>query len=141
MASRSKHLEHLAEIPLFSALSKRDLQTIAKASNEITRKAGSVLVDQGDAGREAFVIIEGTATVKRNGRKVGVLGPGAAIGELALLDHGPRTATVTADTDLTALVLSAREFGGVIEQVPGLAHKLLIELAKRVRDLDRQIYG
>lgn len=141
MASRNKHLEHLAEIPLFSALSKRDLQTIAKASNEITRKAGSILVDQGDAGREAFVIIEGTATVKRNGRKVGVLGPGATIGELALLDHGPRTATVTADTDMTALVLSAREFGGVIEQVPGLAHKLLVELAKRVRDLDRQIYG
>ncbi len=141
MASRSKHLEHLAEIPLFSALSKRDLQTIAKASNEITREAGTVLVDQGDAGREAFVIIEGTATVKRNGRKVGVLGPGSSIGEMSLLDHGPRTATVTADTDMTVLVLSAREFGGVIEEVPGLAHKLLIELAKRVRDLDRQIYG
>ncbi len=141
MASRSKHLEHLAEIPLFSALSKRDLQTIAKASNEITREAGAVLVDQGDAGREAFVIIEGTATVKRNGRKVGVLGPGSSIGEMSLLDHGPRTATVTADTPMTVLVLSAREFGGVIEEVPGLAHKLLIELAKRVRELDRQIYG
>ena len=141
MASRSKHLEHLAEIPLFSALSKRDLQTIAKASNEITCEAGAVLVDQGDAGREAFVIIEGSATVKRNGRKVGVLGPGSSVGEMSLLDHGPRTATVTADTPMTVLVLSAREFGGVIEEVPGLAHKLLIELAKRVRELDRQIYG
>ena len=100
-----------------------------------------MLVDQGDAGREAFVIIEGTATVKRNGRKVGTLGPGDAIGELALLDHGPRTATVTADTDMTVLVLSAREFSGVIEEVPGLAHKLLVELAARVRELDRQIYG
>ncbi|CAN5524578.1 N/A [soil metagenome] len=141
MAPRSKHLEHLGEIPLFSALSKRDLQRIAKASNEITREAGAQLVDQGDAGREAFVIIEGTATVKRNNRKVGTLGPGDAIGELSLLDHGPRTATVTADTPMTLLVLSAREFSGVIEEVPGLAHKLMIELAKRVRDLDRQIYG
>lgn len=141
MASRTKHLEHLAEIPLFSALSKRDLGRIAKASNEITVDAGHVLVDQGDAGREAFVIIDGTATVKRNGRKVGALGPGDAIGELALLDHGPRTATVTADSELTALVLSAREFTGVIEEVPGLAHKLLGQLAQRVRDLDRQIYG
>ncbi len=141
MAPRTKHLEHLAEITLFSALSKRDLQRIAKASNEITRPAGSVLADQGDAGREAFFIIEGSATVKRNGRKVATLGPGAAIGELSLLDHGPRTATVTADTEITLLVLSAREFSGVIEEVPGLAHKLLNQLAARVRELDRQIYG
>ena len=119
----------------------RDLGRIAKASNEITVEAGHVLVDQGDAGREAFVVIEGTATVKRNGRKVGTLKPGDAIGELALLDHGPRTATVTADTDLTALVLSAREFAGIIEDVPGLAQKLLAQLAARVRELDRQIYG
>jgi len=141
MASRTKHLEHLAEIPLFSALSKRDLGRIAKASNEITVAPGHVLVDQGDAGREAFVVIDGTATVKRNGRKVGTLSPGDAIGELALLDHGPRTATVTADTELTALVLSAREFAGVVEDVPGLAQKLLAQLAARVRELDRQIYG
>lgn len=141
MASRTKHLEHLAEIPLFSALSKRDLGRIAKASNEINVDAGHVLVDQGDAGREAFVIVEGTAVVHRNGRKVGELGPGDAIGELALLDHGPRTATVTASTPLTALVLSAREFAGVIEEVPGLALKLLAQLAGRVRELDRQIYG
>lgn len=141
MATRSKHLEHLAEISLFSALSKRDLQRIAKASNEITRDAGTVLVDQGDAGREAFVVIEGSATVKRNNRKVGTLGPGDAIGELSLLDHGPRTATVTADTPITLLVLSAREFSGVLEEVPGLAHKLLNQLAARVRELDRQIYG
>lgn len=141
MATRTKHLEHLAEISLFSALSKRDLQRIAKASNEITREAGTQLADQGDAGREAFVIIEGTASVKRNGRKVATLGPGDAIGELSLLDHGPRTATVTADTPITVLVLSTREFSGVLDEVPGLAHKLLNQLAARVRELDRQIYG
>ena len=141
MSSHNKHLEHLAEIPLFTALNKRDLQRIAKASNEVRRPAGSVLVDQGDAGREAFVIMEGTATVKRNGRKVGTLGVGDSVGELSLLDHGPRTATVTADTDITVLVLSAREFAGVLEEVPGLAQKMLGQLAGRVRDLDRQIYG
>jgi CRP-like cAMP-binding protein len=141
MASRTKHLEHLAEIPMFSALSKRDLGRIAKASNEITVEPGHVLVDQGDAGREAFVIVEGTASVKRNGRKLNTLGPGDPIGELSLLDHGPRTATVTADTELTALVLTAREFAGVLEEVPGLAQKLMGHLAGRVRELDRQIYG
>jgi len=141
MATRSKHLESLAAIPLFSSLSKKDLQKIAKATNEVTRPSGTVLVDQGDLGREAFFIVEGTATVKRNGRKVSTLGPGDAIGELSLLDHGPRTATVTADTDVVVLVLSSREFSGIIEEVPSVAHKLLGQLSARVRELDRQIYG
>jgi CRP/FNR family cyclic AMP-dependent transcriptional regulator len=141
MAARTNHLQHLAEIPLFSALSKKDLARIAKASNEITVEPGHVLVDQGDAGRDAYVIVSGTATVKRNGRKVATLKPGDSVGELALLDHGPRTASVVADTPVTALVLTAREFSGVLEEVPGLAQKLLAQLANRVRELDRQIYG
>jgi CRP-like cAMP-binding protein len=141
MSLRTKHLDHLAEIPMFSALNKRDLQRVAKATNELSVDTGTVLIDQGDMGREAFVVLEGTATEKRNGRKVGTLGPGDAVGELSLLDHGPRTATVTADTPMSVLVLSAREFSGVIEEVPGLAQKLLGQLAARVRELDRQVYG
>ena len=141
MAMRTKHLDHLADIPLFSALSKKDLQRVAKATNELHLDAGTNLAEQGDMGREAIVVVEGVATVKRNGRKVGTLGPGEAIGELSLLDHGPRTATVTAHSDMTVLVLSAREFAGVLEEVPGLAQKLLGQLAGRVRALDRQVYG
>ena len=136
-----KHLEHLAEIPLFSALSKRDLGRIAKASNEVTVAPGHVLVDQGDAGREAFVIVDGTATVKRNGRKVATLGPGAVVGELSLLDHGPRTATAVCATDCTLLVIDQRRFLGVIDSVPAISHKLLSSLAARIRDLDRQYFG
>ena len=141
MAPRSKHLKHLAEIPMFSSLSQRDLGRIAKASTEVTVPAGTLLVDQGDAGRDAYLLLEGTATVKRNGRKVSTLHPGDSIGELALLDHGPRTASVTADTEVTALVLTPRELSGLLDEVPGLAHKLLAQLATRVRELDRQIYG
>lgn len=141
MAPSTKHLEHLTEIPLFSSLSKKDLGRIAKASNEVTLPAGSVLVDQGDAGRDAYVIIEGTATVKRNGRKVATLSAGESVGEMALLDHGPRTATVTADTEVTALVLTPRELQSVLDEVPELSQKLLASLAGRVRELDRQIYG
>lgn len=126
---------------MFSSLSKKDLERIAKASSEVTIEAGRMMVDQGDAGREAFVILDGTATVKRNNRKVGTLGPGDAIGELALLDHGPRTATVTADTEITALVLSAREFGGIMEEVPAIAQKVMAQLAGRIRELDRQLFG
>jgi len=141
MASSTKHTQHLTEIPLFSSLSKKDVGRIAKASNEVTLPAGSVIVDQGDAGRDAYVILEGTATVKRNGRKVATLSTGDSVGELALLDHGPRTATVTADSEVTALVLTPRELQSVLDEVPELSRKLLASLAGRVRELDRQIYG
>ena len=119
----------------------KELEKIARASNEITVEAGRVLTDQGDAGREAFVVVAGEATVKRNERKIATLGPGDAIGELSLLDHGPRTATVEAATPMTLLVLSAREFTGVVDQVPGLAHKLMASLASRIRELDSQVFA
>ena len=141
MASKWDYLDHLARVPLFSACSKKDLQTIAKATDEISIKEGTALVDQGQAGREAFIVMDGTATVRRNGKKVTTLGPGAVIGELSLLDRGPRTATVTADTDMTVLVLDQRNFSSVIDRVPALAHKLLAALAGRIRDLDRQTFG
>ncbi|CAN5822992.1 N/A [soil metagenome] len=141
MATRSKHLERLAEIPLFATLNKRDLQSISKATSEITQPAGTVLMREGDTGREALVIVSGTVTVKRNGRKVASLGAGDAVGELSLLDHGPRTATVTADTDTTLLVLGARDFVELLEQVPNLNRKVLARLAGMVRDTDRRIYG
>jgi CRP/FNR family cyclic AMP-dependent transcriptional regulator len=141
MAIRQAYLDHLARVPLFATCSTKDLQKIAKASDEIAVKAGTTLVDQGQQGREAFIVVDGTAAVKRNGRKITTLGPGAVIGELSLLDRGPRTATVTADTDMTVLVIDQRNFAGVIDQVPALAHKLLATLAGRIRDLDRANYG
>jgi len=141
MAGRDAYLDHLAAIPLFSGLSRRELQRVAKASDEVTVTAGHELVRQGDVGREMFVLVEGSATVKRNDRKIGSAGPGSAIGELSLLDKGPRTASVTCDTDCTVLVLGAREFGGVLDEVPGLAHKIMAALASRIRDLDTKIYG
>jgi CRP-like cAMP-binding protein len=82
------------------------------------------------------VIIEGTATVSRHGRKVATLGPGDAFGELALLDKAPRNATVTAATPMELVVLGQREFGGLIDEVPGFARKLLAGMARRLRDSD-----
>ena len=141
MARGDAYLDHLASIPLFRALNRKELQKVARASDETTVPEGRVLVEQGATGRECFVIVDGTATVKRNGRKVATVGPGDYFGELALLDHGPRTATVEADTKLTVLVLGQREFSAVIDEVPGLAHKLLGSLAARIRDLDTKTYG
>jgi len=137
----SQKLDHLTKVPLFAGLNKKQLQLIAKASDEVDIKAGDVLVDQGQTGREAFLILSGTVTVKRNGRKITQLGEGAIVGELALLDHGPRTATVTADTDLSVLVVDRRNFLGIVESSHTLTSKLLETLAGRIRELDKTVYG
>jgi len=141
MASKKTHLEHLRNVSLFQGCSTKELEKIAKASDEINMSAGSLIVDQGQTGREAFVVLEGTVTVKRNGKKVNSLGPGTVVGELSLLDHGPRTATVICETDCELLLLDQRHFMGVLDDVPALAHKLLGTLASRIREMDRQYYG
>ena len=114
---------------------------MARASDAVDVKEGHELTRQGDVGREMFVVVDGTATVKRNGRKIGTAGPGSAIGELSLLDRGPRTATITADGPMKVLVLGSREFAAVLDEVPGIAHKIMAALAERVRELDTKIYG
>jgi len=139
--ARNSYLDSLAKVQLFSSMSKRDLQKIAKASDEVDVPEGKVLVEQESRGREAFVIVAGEATVKRNGRKVATFGPGDHFGELALLDGGPRTATVIAATPMTVLVIGQREFAGVLDEVPGLAHKVMGSLAATIRQLDQKAYG
>jgi len=139
--ARDAYLEHLAKVRLFSSCSDKDLQKIAKASDEVAIDAGRVLVEQGTTGRECYVILEGSASVERNGVRVTTLGPGDPFGELALLDGGPRTATVTAETPMKVLVLGQREFAGVLDEVPGLAHKVMASLAQRIRELDQMTFG
>ena len=141
MARGDTHLDRLATIPLFRACSRKELQKIARATVETDVEPGGTLTEQGAAGRECFVIVEGTASVKRNGRKVATLGPGDYVGELSLLDHGPRTATVVAESPMRVLVLGPREFSGVLDDVPTLAHKMLASLASRVRELDSKAFG
>ena len=77
--------------------------------------------------------------MKRNGRKVATLGPGAIVGELSLLDHGPRTATAVCETDCSLFVISQRHFLAVLDDVPTIGHKLLAALAGRIRELDRAV--
>lgn len=141
MASRKRHLDTLRSVPLFSGCSTKELERVAKASDEITMTEGTLIVDQGQTGREAFVVLDGEVTIKRNNRKVATLGPGSIVGELSLLDHGPRTATAVCDTDCTLLVIDQRRFLGVLDSVPALSHKLLATLAGRIRELDRQTFG
>jgi len=143
MPARAKdtYLDHLAEVPLFSGASRKDLQAIARASDEIDVKAGRVLVEQGRLGHEFFLILDGKASVRRNNRKVAELGTGQYFGELSLLDKGPRDATVVADTDMKLLVLGQREFLGVLDDVPTLSYKLLRIMAHRLREADLKNVG
>lgn len=136
MSRRDAFLDHLAQVPLFSALSKKELALVARRAEDVKVDAGRVLVSEGATGSEFFVIIEGTAKVSSHGRKVATLGPGAAFGELALLDKAPRNATVTAQTTMELVVLGQREFGGLIDEVPGFARKLLAGMARRLREAD-----
>ena len=140
MAGTTGYLQHLADVPLFSSCSNRELQKIARAADEITVDEGREIVTQGATGHEAFIIIDGTARVVRNDQEIATRGPGDYFGELALLDGGPRTASVVATSPMTLLVLGQREFAGLIDEVPGLAHKILTSLAQVVRALDDKIY-
>lgn len=139
--SKKSVTDHLAAVPLFNACSKKELGIIAKASTEMSFPDGTELMKQDQSAREAFVLTEGTVVVKRNNRKVAELGPGAFLGELGLLDKGPRTATVIAQGPVEALVLGPREFAGLLDEVPSISHKLLKALAVRIRDLDTKAYG
>ncbi len=141
MASKKQHLDTLRSVSLFSGCTNKELEKVARASDEITMTAGTLIIDQGQTGREAFVVLDGSVTVKRNGRKVATLGPGNVVGELSLLDHGPRTATAICDTDCTLLIIDQRKFLSVIDDVPAISHKLLASLASRIRDMDRQYFG
>ncbi len=138
MARKDSKVEHLRQVRLFSALNGKELSMVAKATDEVSVPAGKVLCEEGRTGHEFFLILDGKAAVSRNGRRVATLGPGDYFGELALLDRGPRSATVKADTEMTLFVLGQREFSGVLDEIPGLAHKLLTAMAARLREADRK---
>jgi CRP/FNR family transcriptional regulator, cyclic AMP receptor protein len=134
--ARDAFIDHLQQVPMFSALSKRDLQLVARRAEDVRVAAGKVLVNEGETGHEFFVILDGTARVTRRGKRVATLGPGSAFGELALLDKAPRNATVVAETPMELVVLGQREFAGIIDEVPGFARKLLAGMASRLREAD-----
>jgi len=129
-------VQRLSEVQLFSACSKRDLARIAALSTEVEVSAGTVLMRQGDPGREAFVIEDGKAKVSVRGKKSKAMGPGECFGEMALLHSAPRSATVTAETDMHLVVLGAREFSTLLEDIPGVALKVLAAVADRLRETE-----
>jgi CRP-like cAMP-binding protein len=134
--ARDQFIEHLAQVPLFSALSRRELALVARRAEDVTVPAGKVLVSEGETGQQFFVIMSGQAKLTRRGALIATLGPGASFGELALLDKHPRNATAVAETPMELVVLGQREFAGLIDDVPGFARKLLSAMAGRLRAAD-----
>jgi CRP-like cAMP-binding protein len=129
-------IELLSKVQMFSSLNKRELGLIARSADVVTVKPGTEIVTQGTPGHEFYLVVSGQAVVRRNGRKIATLGPGQYFGELALLDRGPRSATVTAESEVELAIISQREFLAVLNQVPAVAYKLLVSMASRLREAD-----
>ncbi|HZU79401.1 MAG TPA: cyclic nucleotide-binding domain-containing protein, partial [Acidimicrobiales bacterium] len=123
----------------FAGCSTKELREIGRLGAEVRVPSGKVVTDEGAAGRELLIVISGRATCRVRGRKVATYGPGDFFGEMSLLDHGPRSATVTADTDLELLVLDGREFRQLVDASPGIAWKLLVAMAERLRQANRSL--
>lgn len=126
--------KRLASISLFAGTGGRELERIARLCTEVEVPAGRVLCREGEHGHEFFVIESGTVAVTVGGTKVATLGPGDFFGELALLDAGPRSATVTAETDVMVLVVSQQEFIGLLEEEPMVAVRMLPAIGARLRE-------
>jgi CRP-like cAMP-binding protein len=135
------HAELLRAVPLFSGLSRRHTKKLAERADEVEFRKGEVVVEAGARGGSFFVIVEGEARVTKSGRTVARLGPGDFFGELALLDGGPRSATVTAATPLLTIRIFKRAFDRLVAQEPGVAAKMLAVLAGRLRGLERSPTG
>lgn len=136
---RSSKVALLEKVPLFGDLSRKQLEQIARLADEIDVPAGKRLATAGESGHELFVIVEGQATVSgKRGRTVR-LGPGDFFGEMSLLDGGPRSATVEADSQMRLLVVGRREFWALLAAAPPFMLKIMSTLSGRVRDAEAAI--
>jgi len=126
--------KHLATVPLFHDLSKKQLRLISQLATELEEPAGTVLIEEGKPGHEFIVIIEGEIEVRHGERVIGEHGPGTYVGEIALLEHRPRTATVVAKTPVKLEVIGQREFAGLLQEVPELSQQVTATAARRLAE-------
>ena len=129
-------LAMLAKVPLLAGLSQKDLVAVGSLSDEVDLPAGHVLMREGGSGNEFYVIVDGSVEVTRGGQGLRTLGPGDFLGEIALVDRGPRTATATATTPVRALVVGVREFHSLMDAHASIRSCVLTALAQRVRHLE-----
>jgi CRP-like cAMP-binding protein len=139
--SQDDKMKRLEEVPLLEGCSQRQLRAVARIADVVEVPAGTVLARAGQAGDEFFLILDGSARVDVSPRKRGKLKPGDYFGEMSLLDGGPRSATVTADTPLRLLVIKRRDFATLLREAPDLNQSLLATLSRRVRQAEQALSG
>ena len=124
--------ELIRHVPLFARCSRAEVKEIAHLADEIDLREGKEMTRQGVPGREFFVILEGTAEVRKNGRKINTLGAGDFFGEISLVSRQPRTATVTATSPVRALVVTDWSFRHLLDESPQIKTKVMEAMAERL---------
>ncbi len=125
-------VELLKKVPLFSKLDKKGLQDVAHIADELDLPAGKEMATEGDRGREFFVLLDGEAEVTKRGTRINTMKKGDFFGEIALVTKMPRTATVTATTDVDVLVITERDFDALLKKSPEIGRSIAEALAERV---------
>lgn len=129
-------LARLANVPLFSGFNQKQLTEVGRLTDDVDLPAGHVLMREGGSGNEFYIIISGNVEITREGQVLGTLGPGDFLGEIALIDHRPRSATARAITPVRAEVLGIREFNSLLDANPEVSRAVMAALARRVRNLE-----
>src|SRR6266536_3114070 len=129
---KDSKVELIKNVPLFSKLSKKQLEDVAHIADELDLPAGKVMATEGDRGREFFVLLEGTADVTKGDRRINTMGEGDFFGEIALVAQVPRTATVTATSDVRVLVVNDRDFAALLKKSPEVGRGIAEVLAERL---------
>jgi CRP/FNR family cyclic AMP-dependent transcriptional regulator len=128
--------ERLAGVAFFQDFTPKELNRVAELVEEVDADEGAELIDQGRPGLECYVIVEGTAGVYINGERKAVLGPGEMVGEMALIDHRPRSATVRALSPMKLLALDAKRFKTLLSEMPKASQQVMAKLSDLVRKAD-----
>jgi CRP-like cAMP-binding protein len=136
--ARDEKIDLLRTVPLFRGLGDRELERISALADIIDLPADRRIMSQGERGAEMFVLVSGTVRVERDGAVLAERGPGDVLGEIALLDGGPRTATVTLTQASRLLVLARREFQALLDEFPAVRLHVLETVAHRLRALDHE---
>lgn len=139
--SQDDKITRLEEVVLFEGCTRGQLKRVAKIADVIEVPAGAMLARKGDTGNEFFVILDGTARVELSAKRQVRLGPGEYFGEMSLLDGGPRSATVIADTPLRLLVIKRRDFSSLLRDIPDVTQNILVTLSKRLRQVEQALGG
>lgn len=130
-ADHDAAFEKLAKVGFFEGFEPEQLRRVAHLADEVDAEAGAELIGQGRPGQEAFVIVEGTAAVYIGGQKVNEVGAGEIVGEMALIDHNPRTADVRAETPMKLLAFDAQHFRRLLDEMPEALIRVMERLIER----------